>query len=79
MIRSRHQIDKLGEVIICYAQNTLIYVRESSLHRYPLLWDYYVKHHGHQLLDYVHPVCYEMIIKNLGARLIEKENIDGRG
>lgn len=61
----RHQVDKLAGVILCYVQNSLIYVKESSLHQYPLLYDYYVKHHGQQILDYVHPMWYETIMKEM--------------
>ncbi|WP_051650064.1 methyltransferase domain-containing protein [Selenomonas sp. AB3002] len=51
----RPQKDKLQGCIICYAQNMIIYARETTLSQHPLLLDYYLKHRECQVLDYVDP------------------------
>ena len=61
----RTQSARLNDVTLCYAQNILIYVRETSLSRHPLLLDFYLKHRECQRLDYVHPLTYELKVKGI--------------
>ena len=70
----RPQQEKLAEVILCYAQNILIYVRESALSKYPLLFEYYLKHREHQIIDYVHPMWYILTIQGLVDSFENKNN-----
>ena len=59
----RTQPEKLNNVIMCYGQNIIIYVRETALSTYPLLLDFYLKYRKWQRLDYVHPLSYEYKMK----------------
>lgn len=47
-------------IIICYAQNILLYVKEDNLAEHPLLLEYYLKHREHTFLNMVHPSAWQL-------------------
>lgn len=51
----RPQIWQDTRIEICYRQNILLYVRETSISKYPRLFNFYLKHCDEQILDVVHP------------------------
>ena len=59
----RTQQAKLAGVQLPYAQNIIIYIKETELYRYPLLQEFYLKHHEYQVLDYVHPQGFLLAMK----------------
>ena len=62
----RTQQAKLAGVQLPYVQNIIIYIKETELYRYPLLQEFYLKHHEYQVLDYVHPQVFLLAMKHSG-------------
>ena len=55
-------------VVLCYVQNTLIYVKEDCLPNYPALRDYYASHKDSTTLDLVHPATWQLTMKHLEGK-----------